>query len=256
MAHTTPEPPQSDAYSQLIRALELLWHGHAPTGRGPKPGLTVQDIVDAAIEVADADGVEALSMRRIARELGVGTMSLYRYVPDKNVLLALLLDRFSAPIGEQPRTPRTWRATLKSDARTGRSLYLRHPWLLQINMTRPALGPGSVAGLEQTMAGLTDLTMSDKEKFNVITALDGFVTGAVRQQIYYEQIAEESGLDDEAFWGAQLPFMESAMVSGRFPVMASLSMDSFDGTWEETFELGLSCFLDGLERRLTRTRGY
>ncbi len=252
MATTTSESHRSEAHAELVRALELLWHGHTPTGRGPKPGLTVAAIVDAAIDVADADGVEALSMRRIARELGVGTMTLYRYVPDKNVLLALLLDRFSAPSEEQPLLPRTWRDTLEFDAHSGRALYLRHPWLLQVNMARPALGPGSVAGLERTMSGLTDLAMSDQDKLNVITALDGYVTGAVRQQIFYEQISEESGLDDEAFWGAQLPFMEAAMASGTYPTMASLSSDTFEGTWEETFDLGLSCFLDGLELRVRR----
>ncbi|SEE91516.1 TetR/AcrR family transcriptional regulator [Ruania alba] len=250
MASTSPETARNEAHAQLVRALELLWHGHTPAGRGPKPGLTVAAIVEAAIEVADADGVEALSMRRIARELGVGTMTLYRYVPDKRVLLALVLDRVLAPVGTAPRGSRTWRATLESDARAGRALHLRHPWLLQVNMTRPTLGPGSVAGLEQTMAGLTDLPMSDKEKINVIVALDGYVTGAVREQIYYERVTEESGLDDEAFWGAQLPFMEAAMASGNYPVMASLGMDSFDGTWEETFDLGLNCFLDGLERQV------
>ncbi|QOR71376.1 TetR/AcrR family transcriptional regulator C-terminal domain-containing protein [Ruania alkalisoli] len=252
MATTTSESHESEAHAQLVRALELLWHGHTPTGRGPKPGLTVEAIVDAAIDVADADGVEALSMRRIARELGVGTMSLYRYVPDKNVLLALVLDRVLAPTGEAPQPPLTWRDTLESNARSARALYLRHRWLLQVNMTRPALGPGTVAGLERTMAGLVDLPLSDKERMNVVVALEGFVTGAVREQIFYEQIAEESGLDDEAFWGAQLPFMEVAMTSGTYPTMASLSSDTFEGTWEETFDLGLTCFLDGLERRVGR----
>ncbi|UFU07150.1 TetR/AcrR family transcriptional regulator [Ruania halotolerans] len=254
MSSTSPEAARNEAHAQLVRALELLWNGHTPAGRGPKPGLTVETIVDVAITVADADGVDALSMRRIARELGVGTMTLYRYVPDKNVLLALVLDRILAPSGPSPQGPRTWRATLESDAWSGRELYLRHPWLLQVNMSRPTLGPGSVAGLEQTMAGLRDLPMSDKEKINVVTAVDGFVTGAVRQQVYYEQIAEESGLDDQAFWGAQLPFMEAAMQSGEYPVMATLGADAFDGTWEATFEVGLNCLLDGLELRAEQRR--
>lgn len=251
-----PGGPADDARADIVRALDLLWHGYVPAARGPKPALTLDRIVEVAIEVADADGPQALSMRRIARELGVGTMTLYRYVPDKRVLLALVLDRVLAPA--ERATPRaagtSWRATLESVAWEGRALYLRHPWLLQVNLSRPVLGPGNVGGLERTLAGLTDLPLSDRERINVVTALDGFVTGAVRQQIFYEQVADESGLDDDEFWGAQLPFMETAMASGEYPTMAAMDMDAFSGTWEETFELGVGCFLDGLALLVDRRR--
>jgi AcrR family transcriptional regulator len=253
MSSQSPSGPDdtraADARAYLERALELLWYGRRPSGRGPAPALALDQIVEVAIEVADAEGVDALSMRRIARELGVGTMTLYRYVPDKRVLLALVLDRVLAPAERAaPRAAGTsWRATLESDAREGRALYLRHPWLLQVNMARPTLGPGSVAGLERTMRGLADLPLSDRDRINVVTSLDGLVTGAVRQQISYEQVAEESGLDDDEFWGAQLPFMEDAMASGDYPTMQALADDAFRGTWEEAFELGLRAFLDGLE---------
>lgn len=241
-----------DARAYVTRALELLWHGWAPASRGPRPGLTLDRIVEVATEVADGDGLDALSMRRIARELGVGTMTLYRYVPDKQVLLALVLDRVLAPAAGAGAPPASWRETLSSDAREGRALYLRHPWLLEVNMARPVLGPGNVAGLERTLSGLADLPLSSRDKLNVVTALDGLVVGAVRQQILYERVSAESGLGDEEFWEAQLPFMEPAMLSGDYPTMAAMGTDAFEGTWEETFETGLSCFLDGLELHVAR----
>ncbi|MEN5074387.1 TetR/AcrR family transcriptional regulator [Isoptericola cucumis] len=252
MSDRSADRAPADARAHVTRALELLWHGRAPTGRGPRPGLTLDRIVEVAIEIADGDGTAALSMRRIARELGVGTMTLYRYVPDKQVLLALVLDRVLAPAPGAGAPPDSWRETLSSDAREGRALYLRHPWLLEVNMARPVLGPGNVAGLERTMTGLADLPLSSRDKLDLVTALDGFVVGAVRQQIFYERVSAESGLDDEEFWGAQLPFMEPAMRSGDYPTMAALDTDAFQGTWEGTFELGLSCFLDGLELHVER----
>jgi AcrR family transcriptional regulator len=242
----TASPPQARA--SLEASLELLWEGWEPSARGPKPTLTLERIVDAAIHVADADGVDALSMRRIARDLGVGTMSLYRYVPDKSVLLDLMLDRVSAPSVTQRR--RSWRKTLETLAWEGRTLYLRHPWLLQVNWSRPVLGPNTVAGMESVMSGMKRLPVTDREKIMLLTILDAYVVGSVRQQIMYEGAAEETGLSEEEFWGTQLPFLEQAMASGRYPTMASMAEDAFDAGWEDTFATGLRHLLDGLAANL------
>ena len=251
--HTEDPASHSQARALLQASLELLWEGWRPSGKGPKPTLTLERIVDAAIGVADADGVEALTMRRLARELGVGTMSLYRYVPDKSVLLDLTLDRVSIP-GDAKRefTRRSWRDALEAEAWEGRALYLRHPWLLQVNWTRPVLGPNSVAGLELVMSGVESLPLTDQEKILLISVLDAYVTGSVRQQIMYENAAEETGLSEDEFWETQLPFLERAMGSGHYPMMSSMAEDSFDGSWEETFAAGLRHLLDGLAADLAR----
>jgi AcrR family transcriptional regulator len=258
MPSATPSPDDepvtpSQARSSLELSLELLWEGRPPAAKGPKPGLTLNQIVTMAVELADADGLEALSMRRLARELGVGTMTLYRYVPDKSVLLDLMLDQVSAPVPDQrPRQGAPWREVLEAEARQGRALYLRHPWLLQVNWTRPVLGPNTVAGLELTMASLTDLPMRDQEKIMVISELDAYVIGSVRQQVMYELAAEETGVTDEEFWGAQVPALERAMDSGDYPVLAAMEEDSFDADWEETFTFGLRHLLDGIEADAAR----
>lgn len=249
MSSHSPETPS--AHASLLRTLELLWHGHTPSGRGPRPGLTLDQIVDTALAVADADGPDALSMRRVARELGVGTMSLYRYVPDKSVLVELVLHRVSAP-SEVLRAAQggPWRPAMEADAREQRATYLRHPWLVYVNWSRPAMGPNAADAMELTMAALADTPLSDREKIGIMTTLDAYVTGSVRQQILYDDAATATGIDDETFWSTQLPFMNAAMTSGDYPHMAELSEDAFGETWEETFERGLKHLLDGIERDL------
>lgn len=244
---------QSQARASLEASLELLWEGHTPSGKGPRPTLSLEQIVAMAVEIADADGVEGLSMRRLARQLDVGTMTLYRYVPEKSVLLDLMLDAVSAPSeGKRAGARRSWRDTLWSAAEEARALHLRHPWLLQVNWARPVIGPNSVDGLELVMAGLGALSLTDQERIVVLSIVDAYVLGSVRQQIFYESAAEETGLGEEEFWEAQLPFMERAMDSGRYPVMAAMAEDTFDAGWDETFEAGLRLLLDGLEADLTR----
>src|SRR5688572_11023766 len=117
---------------QVRRSIELLWGEGARPTRGPKPSLTLDQIVQVAIAVADRDGIDGLSMRRVATQLGVGTMSLYRYVPGKAELLALMLDRVSDPAEDVERArDLDWRGVVEVAARGSYRLYLTHPWLLQ-----------------------------------------------------------------------------------------------------------------------------
>lgn len=236
----------------LARSHQLLWDGVPESRKGPRPSLTLDRIVTTAVAIADAEGIEALSMRKLATELGVGTMSLYRYVPDKADLLNLMLDHVNGAQLGRTDPAGTWRDTLTAAAHDGRELYRVHRWLIQVNWSRPVLGPNSIAGLEQTMAGLADLPFSDQEKIVVVSQLDAYVTGSVRQEILYDAAAEESGLADEEFWTFQLPWLERAMESGRYPTMAAMSENSFDAGWEESFALGLRFLLDGIEREVAR----
>ena len=121
---------ETSGAGDIVRTLELLWDGGPRPSRGPKPGLTLDRIVEAAVRIADEEGLGAVSMRRIATELGTGAMSLYRYVPGKAELLDLMLDRVQRP-SENPADlgDGTWRAALEAMARATLALYTRHPWL-------------------------------------------------------------------------------------------------------------------------------
>jgi AcrR family transcriptional regulator len=240
---STSDPTAAD---QVRRSMELLWGGpDARPGPGPKPSLTLDRIVTAAITLADRDGIDGLSMRRVATELGVGTMSLYRYVPGKAELLALMLDRVDSPDGTAT-AGESWRETITTVARGSYRMYLAHPWLLQVNWTRPVLGPNSVASLEVCVRGLDGIGLTSRERMAVVTMVDAYVVGQARQRIQYDAVTVQSGLSDEEFWAQQYPFLEKAMLSGRYPAMAALDEDAFSLEWEDSFEFGLARLLDGM----------
>lgn len=243
----TTEERRRSAADQVSASLTLLWRAPERPARGPKPGLTLDQVVAAAVAVADADGLDALSMRRVARELQVGTMSLYRYVPGKAELLDLMLDRVSdpTPIIAQSRGE-DWRGMLAVVARCARDRFLAHPWLLQVSWSRPVIGPNALAGFERVIAGLAGLGLSDQERVSVVLTIDGFVTGVARTQIQHTAAVEETGVSDEEFWARQSPALEQAMASGDYPAMTALSEDAFGLGWDESFEWGLQRLLDGL----------
>ncbi|MEV7786166.1 TetR/AcrR family transcriptional regulator [Streptomyces sp. NPDC088106] len=243
---------ETSGSGDIARTLDLLWDTGPRPSRGPKPGLTLDRVVETAIEVADRDGIGALSMRRIATELGTGTMSLYRYVPGKGELLDLMLDRVQRP-SENPADlgDGSWRAALEALGRAALALYRRHPWLLEVNQSRPVLGPSALDGMERVLARIKPMGLSDPELLSAIMTVDGYVVGAARTQVYQLEAERSSGLTDAQFWEAQRPALEKAMNSGRYPVLAGLSEDTF-GSGFDHFEFGLQRILDGLEGFVAR----
>ncbi|PWI09473.1 TetR family transcriptional regulator [Streptomyces sp. NWU339] len=238
---------ESSGGGDITRTLDLLWNTGRRPSRGPKPGLTLDRVVEAAVEIADRDGLGALSMRRIAAELGTGTMSLYRYVPGKAELLDLMLDRVQRP-SEDPADfgDGGWRPALEALAHATLALYRRHPWLLEVNQSRPILGPSALDGMEKVLTRIKPMGLSDPELVSVIIMIDGYVVGAARTQLYEAEAERRTGLTDAQFWEAQRPALEQAMLSGRYPVLASLSEDTFGPDFDH-FEFGLQRVLDGLE---------
>src|SRR3712207_7579838 len=125
-------PTEYPGRGDPARTIELLWGTRPRAARGPKPGLTIDRIVAAAIAIADADGLDGLSMRRVAGHLGVGAMSLYRYLPGRAELLDLMVDRVCGETDRPHDLPAGWRPRLEHVAQENRRLYERHPWLLGI----------------------------------------------------------------------------------------------------------------------------
>jgi AcrR family transcriptional regulator len=237
----------------LSRSLRLLWHGKEPATRGPKPGLSLEGIVEAAVALADREGLAALSMRKVAAELEVGTMSLYRYVPGKGELLDLMLDHVNGPPEAlEPHRGKDWRSVLELVARGTWKVYVAHPWLLQVNQARPILGPKALAGFDFALAALDGLGLSGREKVAMLIAVDSYVTGTARTYVLHQQASEESGITDEEFWAAQEPTLREAMASGDYPAVAGLSEDAFTMAGEEALEFGLGPLLDGMAAFVAR----
>lgn len=254
----TTEHQHSSGLPRLVRSLDLLWDtggkgsGDRPA-RGPKPGLTLERIVTTAIDVANREGLAALSMRKVAAELGVGTMSLYRYVPGKSELIDLMADHANAPAedsegdGPEERPDKGWRARVEDIAQSAWDTYTTNPWLLQVNQARPVLGPGSMGGFDVTLRALEGLGLTGKEKVGLLVAVDNLVVGAARGHVLHHQEVCESGVTDEEFWGAQEPYMVRAMEGGVYPRIAALDEDSFTMGGEEQMRFGLAALLDGFE---------
>ncbi|MEG3627406.1 TetR/AcrR family transcriptional regulator [Streptomyces poriticola] len=246
---------ETSGSGDITRTLELLWDLGPRPSRGPKPGLTLDRIVEAAVQVADAEGLEAVSMRRVATELGTGAMSLYRYVPGKGELLDLMLDRVQRP-ASGPGTALgdgTWRSALETLGRETLALYRRHPWLLHVNQSRPMLGPGALDGMEKVLAHIRPMGLTDPELVSALLLVDGYVVGAARTQIYQEEAERRSGLTTTEFFEAQNPVLERVMTTGRYPALMSLSEDTWSPEFDH-FEFGLQRILDGLEMCVDRRR--
>lgn len=238
---------ETSGSGDIVRTLELLWEAGRRPSRGPKPALSLDQIVEAAVRVADAEGLESVSMRRVAAELGTGTMSLYRYLPGKAELLDLMLDRVQRP-SENPSDlgDGSWRSALEALGRATLDLYRRHPWLLQVNQSRPILGPSALDGMEKVLDRIKPMGLSDPELVSAIVMIDGYVVGAARTQLYAREAERRTGLTDTEFWQAQAPILEKIMTSGRYPLLAGLDENTWGPDFDH-FEFGLQRILDGLE---------
>ncbi|MDX3309600.1 TetR/AcrR family transcriptional regulator [Streptomyces sp. NPDC054884] len=238
---------ETSGSGDITRTLELLWDTGRRPSRGPKPGLTLELIVETAVEVADRDGIAGVSMRRIATELGTGAMSLYRYVPGKAELLDLMLDRVHRPSDDPADLgDGTWRSALEAMARATLALYRRHPWLLDMNQTRPMLGPSALDGMEKMLGRIRPMGLTDPELVSAVIMVDGYVVGAARTQVYEEAAERVTGMTTADFYAAQAPFIEKVMATGRYPVLGSLAADTWSPAFDH-FEFGLQRVLDGLE---------
>ena len=231
-------------------SIELAWGRRPRATRGPKPGLTLDRIVAAGIKVAMTEGIGALSMTRVASELGVGTMSLYRYVAAKDELLTLMVDTAlgtpaPAPPGED------WRAGLTRWAVGVRTAYQRHPWALRVPISAPPLGPNNVTWLENALEALAATPLSEQEKLSTVLLVSGFVRNDVTLDL---DLA--AGAAGENVMPTYAQMLAALIQGGDFPALeaaiASGALGDEDDPDSE-FEFGLKCVLDGVAALIARS---
>jgi AcrR family transcriptional regulator len=243
------------------RTMALLWGTKKRPGRGPKPSLSVERIVRAAIEVADAEGLAALSMRRVADRLGVSTMSLYTYVPSKAELIDVMLD---VVLGEAVKTNDAaggWRERLELVARENWALYHRHPWMLQVAaMSRPPLGPNVIAKYDYELRVVDGIGLTDVEMDSVLTLVLGYVQGVARTSVEALQTEQRTGMSDEEWWSANAPLLEKVFDPDRYPTASRVGLaagEAHEAAYdpEYAFEFGLRRVLDGIEASIRSRAG-
>ncbi|REG01164.1 TetR family transcriptional regulator [Asanoa ferruginea] len=207
-------------------------------------------IAATAIRLADAHGLDGLSVRKLAKELGVGPMRFYDYVRNRSELLDLMVDVVYARIAEADRHS-GWRDTVLTIARATRAAALDHEWFADLLGGRPHLGPHALAVGEATAAALSQAPavrgIDDLQR--AVGALNAFIIGAIRREVTERRTARSTGTD-EAAWQASLgPYLTRMLETGNYPTVARLVIDGAHLNAEETFDHNLTTVLDGITRR-------
>jgi AcrR family transcriptional regulator len=220
-------------------SVELLWGQRERPSRGPKPGLSLDGIVRAAIAIADADGLEAVSMQRVANEFGFTTMSLYRYVPGKAELIDLMIDTAVGPPPDLSAISGGWRPKLAEWARLTWRFFLEHQWFLGAAM-HGMMGPNQLGWLEEAVAALSGNGLVGQELLEAVLVVNGHVHSMA-------QFAGRSKAEDEAWTAAITTALTTN--SDRFPALTAAIADGAFGPDEEDggLEFGLARVLDGIE---------
>jgi AcrR family transcriptional regulator len=245
--------PESTGGSDFRISLKLLWGSKERATRGPKPTLTVEQIVEAAIALADAEGIDNVSMRRVAERLGVGAMSLYRYVPSKAELLDLMLDTIHAEHANAPAPADSepWRVRFAWHARQSRALIQRHPWMLQVRQgQRPPLGPNIMTVFNAYLGTAKDIGLEPHEALAVTELVKNYDQGATRAAVEAVQVEQESGTSDEEWWGERNEFWEEYFDVERFPHITLMWEQGGYEQQVDQFEFGLQRVLVGIEAML------
>jgi AcrR family transcriptional regulator len=241
------------------RTLGLLWRrtlGTPQGSRGPRQRVSVDEVVRAAIAVADEEGLPAFSMRKVADRLGLKLMSIYTYVPGRSELIGLMVDEVA---GEQELSPHEGPIRERM-ARVAQQLwdeFHRHPWLLQVENSRPWIGPNGSDRYEWQLAAIEGAGFTDLEMDQVVTLLSSFTAGAARASVDAARTAERSGISDLEWWEINAPVLERLMpgenypISGRVGQVAGQEYNAV-GDPARSFRFGLDRVLDGLEVLLKR----
>ena len=224
----------------------LLWRAPQPPGRGPKRSLTPQQIAATTVRIADADGLECVSMQRVAAELGVTKMALYRYVPGKAGLLAIAVEEAVGAAPQGSALPSGWRPGLEAWARLLRSIWQAHPWLPGATLGDRSIGPRELAWTDCPLRVLAPTGLQAAERLDVVLILSGHVrnttaAGAIGTQPWTVSGAVGSALHQELHdHGDAYPNLLADLAE----------VQAHEGLPDSSWELGLRLLLDGLQAKI------
>lgn len=246
-----------DETTELPAALRAAWGLVDRPGKGPKPGLSLERVVAAGIAVADAEGIAALSMSRVAKQLGASTMSLYRYVTAKDELVALMFD---TAIGPPPasRPDDDWRTGLARWAKAMFDGFLGHPWTVDLPIRGLPTMPNEVAWTEAALHAMRDNGLTNAERMSVLLLVAGYVRNHATTQVQIAVVFAVHESPDQAM-AHYARTLTTLVDPDRFPeltsVLSSGVLDQADGPDDE-FHFGLSRILDGVAEFIgSRTNG-
>jgi len=226
---------------------DLPWGRKPLPSRGPKPTLTTSQIARAAIRLADTGGLEAVTMQRVAREMKVTTMALYRYFPGKANLIELMIDSASDRTANDEKPLLPWNVRLKKWARNCLAIYRNHPWFLEAtSVRRSPMGPNELSWVEAALAMLAESGLAPEDRYSAFLV----VIGHVRGQATFEQIKKYNNSRLE--WIREVA---QAVESGaeRYPALLEvLDAGAFSKEPSRAFDFGLDCIIEGICTRVNR----
>ncbi|MFD6532807.1 TetR/AcrR family transcriptional regulator C-terminal domain-containing protein [Streptomyces sp. NPDC060184] len=227
----------------------------ARASAGPAVALARERIIATAIAVADVEGLGAVSMRRVANELGVATMSLYRHVTDKDDLLTQMMEAACSEWRLPADPPAGWRARLEIAARLLWQTFRRHPWLAPaLSVTRPQLLAGALPFTEWVLQALDGRGLDGQTHFTLHITLFNYVRGTA-VNIEPEAVAEEfTGLTSDEWMDTQESQLREAFSTGAFPTLERIAAAGYDFDLDMLFEFGLQRLLDGFATRIESLR--
>ncbi|GGR88076.1 MULTISPECIES: TetR/AcrR family transcriptional regulator [Streptomyces] len=228
---------------------EVIWARPQRTGRGPRPAYTRDDIAAAAVRIADAQGLDAVSMRHVAAELGCGTMSLYNYVPRKEDLYELMVDAVGGehelwePSGD-------WRTDMRRVARQTRELMRRHPWLPRLMSPAYGFSPNALRYLEHCLACLDPLQERYGTKLELIAMLNGMVTAYVRNELDTAERVRALPWSEDEENAVRIAYLGGRLATGAYPRMAAaFTEDAGPIDLEAVFERAVERVIDAFAPR-------
>ena len=262
----TPQPSasQESAGQELRKRSQLLWEAQPRPSRGTKPKLNREDVVKAAISVADGDGLSALTMHTVAERLGFTTMALYRYFPNKEALVDASVD---AAMGTPPQRsgPREgWRQEVKRWAYAKRAMLCSRPWLAELPFVAAPHGPNWLSWHEAFLQTIADTGLSPEDMMDMLSVVHAYVSGASDTAISLAR-ALSRGISTEEWAKAVGADLCRAINDPRYPNLSAILTSQSGGisdssplpvragkprTMEEGFDFGLERVLDGIERYL------
>ncbi|WP_110180805.1 TetR/AcrR family transcriptional regulator [Nocardioides solisilvae] len=236
------------------RTLALLWGDPTLTAprKGPRRSATPDQVVEAALSLADERGLAAVTVRAVAERVGVSAMSVYTYVPGKPELLDLMVDRLHLAMPRPPWRSRSWRRRLTDVAEANRALLTTHAWLTEVAaLSRPPLGPGVMAKYEHELAAFDGTGLGDVETDAALTFLLGFVQSHCRSAHDAARATTDSAMSDADWWAANQPVLARALDPAAYPRAVRIGAaagEAHGAAWsaDAAWEFGLARTLDGL----------
>ncbi|WP_433444745.1 TetR/AcrR family transcriptional regulator [Nonomuraea sp. CA-141351] len=219
----------------------LVWERPEPPSRPAPSPLSRERIVRAAIDLADRDGLDAVSLRKVAAALDAGPMRLYGYLSTKEELLDLMVDEVYGEIVPSGPAGDDWRVVLGDLSRRTRQAALRHEWFADLLGSRPRLGPNALAFLEASLACMGEAPVGTVMR--VVGTVNAYVLGAVRREITELRAERATGMNEQEWQIASGPYLTRMLATGRYPALARV-IEGEDANPD--FEEGLDCVLDGV----------